>query len=135
MKKGIKIVSALCLIFVLLFALSGCNANDKIKKNFEDAGYNVSSTKVEEGNDAYDALVAIYGEEDAKGYIGYEWISVSKEGFANIGKSGTILCYASANDLKEKLGEDYQEAVDNGLVNGNCYLITVSNDVKEIFAK
>ena len=77
MKKTIKIVSALCLIFVLLFALSGCNANNKIKKNFEDAGYNVASVVIKEDSDEYDTLVTLFGEEDAKGFIGFEWITVS----------------------------------------------------------
>ena len=136
MKKSFKIVAVLCIAIMSLFALVGCNANERIKKNFENVDYKVTATKITEDSDAYDTLVGLYGKEDAKDYIGYEWITVKKDGILNLLNSGTILAYPSASVLKEKLGDDYQDAVDAGLVNGNCYLIVyLSDDVKEVFNK
>ena len=132
MKKIISKILAFLGALVLVFSLAGCDKSNAIKKAFEKADYNVEV--VDENNDLVKVYLNLLDEEDREEAAEYEFIVVSS-GFT---KSGLIIKYPSTKDLKEALNTEdnpdgYKEAKEEGLVNGNCLLSTLSSDVKEIF--
>lgn len=131
MKKIISKILAFLGALVLVFSLVGCDKSNAVKKAFEKADYKVEV--VDKDHYLADAFLDSLDEEDRKDAEKYEFIFVSS-GL----KVGIIIKYPSTKDLKEALNTEdnpdgYKEAKEDGLVNGNCLLSTLSSDVKEIF--
>ena len=131
MKKIISKILAFLGALVLVFSLAGCDKSNAVKKAFEKADYKVEV--VDKDHYLADAFLDSLDEEDRKDAEKYEFIFVSS-GL----KVGIIIKYPSTKDLKEALNTEdnpdgYKEAKEDGLVNGNCLLSTLSSDVKEIF--
>lgn len=131
MKKIISKILAFLGALVLVFSLAGCDKSNAVKKAFEKADYKVEV--VDKDHYLADAFLDSLDEEDRKDAEEYEFIFVSS-GL----KVGIIIKYPSTKDLKEALNTEdnpdgYKEAKEDGLVNGNCLLSTLSSDVKEIF--
>lgn len=131
MKKIISKILAFLGALVLVFSLVGCDKSNAVKKAFEKADYKVEV--VDKDHYLADAFLDSLDEEDRKDAEKYEFIFVSS-GL----KVGIIIKYPSTKDLKEALNTEdnpdgYKEAKEEGLVNGNCLLSTLSSDVKEIF--
>lgn len=131
MKKIISKILAFLGALVLVFSLVGCDKSNAVKKAFEKADYKVEV--VDKDHYLADAFLDSLDEEDRKDAEKYEFIFVSS-GL----KVGIIIKYPSTKDLKEALNTEdnpdgYKEAKEEGYVNGNCFLSTLSSDVKEIF--
>lgn len=131
MKKIISKILAFLGALVLVFSLAGCDKSNAVKKAFEKADYKVEV--VDKDHYLADAFLDSLDEEDRKDAEKYEFIFVSS-GL----KVGMVIKYPSTKDLKEALNteknpEGYKEAKEEGYVNGNCFLSTLSSDVKEIF--
>lgn len=131
MKKIISKILAFLGALVLVFSLVGCDKSNAVKKAFEKADYKVEV--VDKDHYLADAFLDSLDEEDRKDAEKYEFIFVSS-GL----KVGIIIKYPSTKDLKDALNTEdnpdgYKEAKEEGLVNGNCLLSTLSSDVKEIF--
>jgi len=133
MKKIISKILAFLGALVLVFSLAGCDKSNAVKKAFEKADYKVEV--VDKDHYLADAFLDSLDEEDRKDAEKYEFIFVSS-GL----KVGMVIKYPSTKDLKEALNTEdnpdgYKEAKEEGYVNGNCLLSTLSDDVKEIFKK
>lgn len=131
MKKIISKILAFLGALVLVFSLVGCDKSNAVKKAFEKADYKVEV--VDKDHYLADAFLDSLDEEDRKDAEKYEFIFVSS-GL----KVGIIIKYPSTKDLKDALNTEdnpdgYKEAKEEGYVNGNCFLSTLSSDVKEIF--
>lgn len=131
MKKIISKILAFLGALVLVFSLAGCDKSNAVKKAFEKADYKVEV--VDKDHYLADAFLDSLDEEDRKDAEKYEFIFVSS-GL----KVGMVIKYPSTKDLKEALNTEdnpdgYKEAKEEGYVNGNCFLSTLSSDVKEIF--
>jgi hypothetical protein len=126
MKKFLKVFGFALLVVVLAFAFAGCDKSGSIQKAFEKEGYTVTTVKAEDS----DELKALLSEDQQKDVSGYAVLSCSK----GIVPIATVIKFPSKSDLKEALGDDeYEEAVDNGYVNGNCYIITLVPGAVTIF--
>lgn len=141
MKKKLGIVSVVCLALVMAMALTACSAAGGIKKNFEKEGYTVTSVKVEDDSSAEATLKALGLSDDQLNNVKKcELITVSK----NL-NSAVIIAFPGASDLKDyftvekedgsKDTSAYDKAKEEGYIKGNCLLITISSDAKEIFNK
>ena len=132
MKKIIGAISVSLLTVILALCLAGCNTDGKIKKAFEDEGFTVTSTTVEDSDSAKAFLSALLTEDEMKDANGYGVITVNKTI-----RSGIIIQFPSSGKLKETLNKNDDKAYDNakekGFVNGNCYLISIDPGVIEIF--
>ena len=126
MKKFLKSLLIVLAVAVMAVMFAGCgDKSGAIKRAFEKAEYEVT---VVNGADS----------EELK-----EWLSEEK--IDEIGKYEVMTCTKSLNVavvfkfpskdvIVENLGqEEYDKAVESGYVNGNCFLITLSSDAKEIF--
>ncbi len=133
MKKFLCGLSMALLTIILAFTLAGCNTDGKIKKAFEKEGYTVTATTVEENKEATAVLSALLTEDEMKDANKYGIIVVSKA----IVNTGVIIQFPSSGKLKETLNKNddkaYDKAKEDGFVNGNCYLVSISPDVIKIF--
>ena len=132
MKKFICGLSMALLTVVLALCFAGCNTDGKIKKAFENEGFTVTSTTVEDSSTAKAFLTALLTEDEMKDANGYGVITVNKTI-----RTGVIIQFPSTGKLKETLNKNDDKAYDNakekGFVNGNCYLISIDSGVIEIF--
>ena len=124
MKKFICGLSMALLTVILAFSLAGCSKAGNIKKAYEDAGYTVSSHSASEE----DLKNNGFSDEDAKNASSYE----------------IYIVYPSADKIKNNMTstkEDgskdtsaYDEAVESGMINGDCvYIGLPAGDVFNIF--
>ena len=139
MKKAIRVLSLIMALSMLCLVLASCgDKSAAIKKAFENKDWEVSV--VDSETSGVDTLLNILLTEEQKEHVDeYELILVKK----GLLQSALIIKFASANELKtfltiEKDGEKdtsmYDKAEENGTINGNCMIITLSGDAKEIFA-
>ena len=145
MKSVLMKIACATLACLLLFALAGCAADksETVEKAFTDEGYSVS--KAEADNETVQGLLSLLlNEEQRESVSEYEIMLCVPDGLLNIANSAIVIKFPSAGDLKdfltvEKDGEKdtsmYDEAKDNGTINGNCLLITAGSEAKDIFKK
>ena len=144
MKSMLKNILALSLVLVMLLSLASCgDKSAAIKKAFEKEEYTVTVVNADE-EDARGLLKLLFNEEQIEEISEYEIMLCKQEGLLNVGKTAIVIKYPSAKDLKaaltvEKDGKKdtsaYDDAVEKGNINGNCQIITLSDDSREIFKK
>ncbi len=144
MKSMLKKLLALSLALVMLLALVSCgDKSAAIKKAFEKEEYTVTVVSADD-EDAKDLLEIFFDEEQVKNLAEYEIMLCKKDGWENALKTAIVIKYPSAKDLKESLTFEkdgkkdtsiYDKAVEDGKINGNCLISTLSDDSKDIFKK
>lgn len=140
MKNILKSVLALSLACIILLALVSCgDKSGAIKKAFEKNEYTVTTVKADDAN-IQSLLKLLLTEEQIKKVNEYELIFCSK----NLLKGALIIKVPSSSDMKDFLSEEkdgkktydtYNKASENGWINGNCLILTLDGDAKEIFKK
>ena len=141
--KTLKTMLALSLAVLMLFALVSCgDKSSAVKKAFEKEGYTVTVANSED-EDVKALLANLFSADQIEDMKDYEIMICKKDGILNAGKTAIILKYPSAKDLKAALTvEDaegnqdtsrYDDGVEDGIINGNCMILSFSNDSKEIF--
>lgn len=162
MKTNLKRVLVFFAAALMLVSLVSCgSAADKIKKNFEKANYDVVSLAGTDENAKKIIAMLDLTEEQEKDIEKYEIIVCNEKeaestqgglgGFLeNLGNAidgalpdAVILKFPSAADLKDFMTVEksdgtkdtsaYDKAKDNGLVNGNCWLIVGGTAEKDLF--
>ncbi|MDE7083088.1 MAG: hypothetical protein K2O89_05225 [Clostridia bacterium] len=139
MKKFICGLSMALLTVILTFALAGCSKAGNIQKAYEDAGYTVSSHAASED----DLKDNGFSDEDAKNASSYAIYVVYDKATGKI-PVATYIKYPSADKIKDNMtttkddgSKDtsaYDDAVEAGLINGDCVYIGVpTGDVFNIF--
>lgn len=139
MKSMLKTLALIALAALMVVSLVSCDKSAAVKKAFEKAEYTVSTVDSENAL-IKGLLTAALNEEQMKELSEYELILAQK------GLSvALIVKFPGAGDLKDFLTvEDkdgkkdtsaYDKAKEDGYINGNCWLLTLSSDAKDIFAK
>ena len=150
MKNVMKRVLILATVALMLLALASCGGSgDKsgaIKAAFEKEGYTAASVKYEDMNADVKAIIgAVLSENLVDKMANYQITVFSKKGDVlniELPKAIVIKC-DSADAVKDFLTvtkEDgtkdttaYDEAVTAGLINGNCYLLSLDADAINLF--
>ncbi len=140
MKNLFKKALALTLACLMLLALVSCDKSSAVKKAFEKAEYKVTSVKAD-SEDAKTLLKLMNFSEDQMKEIGEYEIMLCTSGI----KIALVIKFPGSGDLKSFLTvekEDgskdtaaYDKAKEDGNINGNCLLLTLSNDARDIFKK
>lgn len=119
MKKFFKAAIAAIAVVILACAFVGCSdASGKIQKAFEREGYTVTAVKAEDSPELQNYL----SDEQKKDINKYGVLNCTKRDGLNSAVV-VIIKYPSKDEIIEGIGqENYDSAVENGLVNGNCYL-------------
>ena len=140
MKKFICGLSMALLTVILALALTGCSKAGNIKKAYEDAGYTVSSNSATEE----DLKGAGFSDEDAKDASSYEIFIVYDKLTGKVPVATYIKC-PSADKIKNNMtttkddgSKDtsaYDEAVESGLINGDCIYIGLPTGACSISSK
>ena len=138
MKKFLCGLSMALLTIILAFTLAGCSKAGNIKKAYENEGYTVTSAKAEESD-----LKSVLGEDAAKEAASYEYYTVCDKATGKIPVAFYIKCPSASkikdtmtitNDDGSKDTSAYDEAVESGLINGDCiYVGLPAGDLFEIF--
>ncbi len=139
MKQILKRILIIATVAVMLFTFVSCgDKSGAVKTAFENEGYEVTSVKYDDLDKSIKGLVeSVLVEDQINAMKSFE-IILCKKGVA----SALVIKCGSADDVKsfltfEKDGEQvtdlYDDAVDNGLINGNCYIITLVPRAIEIF--
>ena len=141
MKNILKSVLALSLALVMLLALVSCDKSSAVKKAFEKEEYTVTSLKSSDltDNEIVKGILKEAGmtDDQIKALASYEIILVSKK-LSN----GLIIKFPGSSDVKEFLTTEkdgkkdttsYDKAKDEGWINGNCLILTLGSDAKDIF--
>lgn len=147
MKKTVRIVSMALLLVAVTIMLVSCSSFNKIKGNFEDAGYklvendeqtNKITAELEEGN--ISCTAHLFQKEADLGDLGSIVGDLVKY-------NALVLEFNSDADLEKALSEDgsatlkgfVQDLQKSELVNGNCLLVPLSilkaEEMIEIFNK
>ena len=131
MKKIVKITSLLLVLTLCLFAMA-CSSYGKLEKAFLNEGYTVSETLQGLAEDMKNELekeeleVTIHGfKKDLTFVFVFEFKATEdlKEAFSD---SETM--QGVADDLKnnEDVNAAYDKLVEEGYVNGNCFVFTIN---------
>lgn len=138
MKNTLKNLLALALAALMLVSLVACGDKaSSIKKAFEKEGYEVET--VNSDSTLVSILLAGLSEEQKNDLSKYELIYCHK---GLVGDTALIIKFPNSGDLKnfltvEKDGKKdtsaYDTAKEKGYIKGNCYLITLSDNCKNIF--
>lgn len=139
MKTMLKKLALIALAALMVVSLVSCDKSNAVKKAFEKEEYNVSTVDSENAL-IKGLLTAALNEEQMKELSEYELILAQK------GLSiALIVKFPGAGDLKafltveDKDGKKdtsaYDKAKEDGYINGNCWLLTLSSDAKDIFKK
>ena len=133
MKKFTALIAALLILAVSL-SLVACDKSADIKTRFEEEGYTVSS--LPGTNSKVQAFFTLAGltEEEIDELEDYEIFFCEKKSIY----STMYIKFPSSGELRDELTEDgdataYNEAVEEGRVNGNCLLIYSIGDGDVIF--
>ena len=148
MKNILKRALILATVAVMLLALASCGGSaDKsgaIKAAFEGEGYTVASAKYADMGDEAKAIIeAVLSDELVEKMANYEIMVFSqKVVVVDLPKAIVVKC-DSADAVKDFLTvtkEDgtkdataYDEAVSAGLINGNCYILSLDSDAINLF--
>ena len=138
MKITKRILVALTALLLIVSMVSCGDKSGAIKKAFEDDGWTVKTVKSDDAG-VQTVLDLLLTDEQIEKAADYEIILCNK----NIVKAAVIIKFPSAGDVKAFLTvkdedgkantEAYDKAKNDGLINGNCLLITVDADAKELF--
>ena len=133
MKKFTALIAALLILAVSL-SLVACDKSADIKTRFEDEGYTVSSLSVSDPEVKALFTLADYTEDEIEELEDYEIFFCEKKSIY----SALYIKFPSSGELRDELTEDgdataYNEAVEEGRVNGNCLLIYSIGDGDVIF--
>ena len=135
MKKITSLLTLVLVFSLLLTALVACDKSGSIKKDFEEAGYEVEviSAKNEKAKAVF--ILLEYTEEEIDEIEEYELIYCHN----GLLKSALIVKYPSSAELKEELIDEgsrayYDEEVNAGKVRNNCHLIYGIGGAEDIFA-
>lgn len=136
--NNLKRILVLLTALVLVFSLASCgDKSAAIKKAFEKEGWTVTTVNTEDTG-VKTVLKIMLTDEQIEKVSEYEIIFCAK----SITKSAVVIKFPSAGDVKdfltvEKDGKKdssaYDQAKKDGNINGNCLLISLSSDAKEIF--
>jgi uncharacterized lipoprotein YehR (DUF1307 family) len=137
--KNITRILAILSALVLLVSLVSCgDKSGAIKKAFEEDGWTVTTVNTENST-AKTVLSLFLTEEQIEDAAEYEIIWCNK----SIVKNAVVIKFPSSGDIKtfltvedsegKKDTKAYDEAKANGMINGNCLLITADSDAKELF--
>ena len=116
------------LTIILAFTLTGCSKAGNIKKAYEDEGYTVTMTKAEES----DLKGYGFSDDAAKEASSYEIYSVYDKLTGKVVVATYLKCPSAGkikdamtvtNDDGSKDTKIYDEAVEAGLINGDCVYI------------
>ena len=138
--KQVLALSLACLMFVTLVS---CDKSGSVKKAFEKEGYTVSSVKADDES-VQSLLKILLNEEQIKKVGEYELILCTPEGLLNAANLALVIKVPSSGDLKDFLTTEtdgkkdtsaYEKAEKDGLINGNCLILTLGSEAKEIFKK
>lgn len=141
--KILKQVLALSLACLMLVTLVSCDKSGSVKKAFEKEGYTVSSVKADDES-VQSLLKILLNEEQIKKVGEYELILCTPEGLLNAANLALVIKVPSSGDLKDFLTTEtdgkkdtsaYEKAEKDGLINGNCLILTLGSEAKEIFKK
>lgn len=135
MKNILKKTIAFFASFLMVFCLFGCDSDksDNLKKAYEEKGYTVSV--LDSSNTVVQGFISLLDEEDQEEAKEYEFVLASK----SLLDSATYVKYPSADALKDAFTTDdgdtsaYDNAVEAGKINLNCYLIAGSGNAATIF--
>lgn len=133
MKKLAKILSLVLIVALSAAIFTACaDKSDKIKKAFENEGYEVKT--VDSTNSAVKAIADILLDDEQKEELSKYEVIICTKGI----QSGLIVKCGSTKALQEFMNTEnaadaYEKAKEEGLVNGNCCLFTLSSEVKNIF--
>ena len=137
--KNITRILAILSALVLLVSLVSCgDKSGAIKKAFEEADWTVTTVNTE--NSTVKTVLSLFlTEEQIEDAAEYEIIWCNK----SIIKNAVVIKFPSSGDIKtfltvedsegKKDTKAYDEAKANGMINGNCLLITADSDAKELF--
>ena len=151
MKKLLKL-TALSLVFALVFSLAGCSTFNKVQKALEDMGYAI----VESDSDAQASSVKENAEEDER--VTNVHVFTNKDsltGLENMYRTTVIVLeFKKTDDLVEYLKEDsvasaiLQEILEEGTVQeiyatleaeglacGNCFIFPFGLDDQNVLDK
>ena len=139
MKKFLCGLSMALLTIILAFALTGCSKAGNIKKAYENEGYTVESHSASEE----DLKKMGLSDEDAKEASSYEIYVVYDKVTGKV-PSASYVKFPSAGKIKDGMtttNDDgskdtttYDEAVEAGLINGDCvYIGLPTGELFEIF--
>lgn len=141
--KLFRTILALSLACLMLVTLVSCDKSGSVKKAFEKEGYTVSTVNAD--NESIQSLLKILlNEEQIKKVGEYELILCTPEGILNAANLSLIIKVPSSGDLKDFLTTEtdgkkdtsaYEKAEADGLINGNCLILTFGSEAKEIFKK
>lgn len=126
MKKFLRALIVVLAVVVMATLFTACgDKSGAIRRAFEKEEYEVTVVNGADSEELKDWL-----SEDKVDEIGkYEVMTCTKG--LNI---AVVFKLPSKDDIVENLGQEaYDEAVENGFVNGNCFLISISPDAVEIF--
>ena len=140
MKKVFSGIVCMALVLCMIFTLASCGDKaESIKKAFEEKGYKVET--VDTNNDTAKGIMKIFLSDDQIEKVGEYELILCTNGIVN---TAIIIKFPAESDVKdfltvEKDGEKntsaYDAAKENGTLNGNCLIFTVSSEAKEIFKK
>ena len=139
MKKLVKLLSLMLVASMLLVSLASCDASGRIKKAYEEAGYEVKTLSAEDDDVRAILLLLDFDEEEIEDMEDYEFIFCTKD----LVKTALIIKFPNAGELKdfliveedgEKDDSAFRAAEDAGKINGNCHLIYGIGGADEIFA-
>ena len=139
MKKSVIKVLCLTFVVIMVFSLVSCDKSESIKKAFEDEGYTVSAVSADDSV-VMGVIKTMLTDEQIERLDSYEIIScVNGLNIAIIVKcpsSGDIKDFLTVEDEDGKKDTSaYDDAKDDGTINGNCIIFTLSSKAKEIFEK
>ena len=137
--KTMKRILVIFTAVILLLSMVSCgDKSGAIKKAFEDDGWTVKTVKADDTGVKV-ILELLLTDEQIEKAADYEIILCNK----NIIKNAVVIKFPSSGDVKDfltvededgkKNTEAYEKAKEDGLINGNCLLITVDADAKKIF--
>ena len=141
MKKFLVGVVAAMMAVLLCFSLAGCDKSDKIKNAFEGEGYTVAEANLKDDKTKELLKIALTNDQIEK--VGEYSVFVCSEKVVINVTVALYIKFPSGGELKnfmtvedsegKKDTSSYDKANDNGWINGNCLLLTLSPKALEVF--
>lgn len=137
MKKTLVRVFTLVLATLMIFALVSCDKSKSVQKAFEKEGYDVTSVKASDS--AIGTIIGSTLTSEQREHLDEYELMLCKKGLLD---SALVIKFSSEKELKEFFAVEkdgkkdysaYDKAEKDGLVNGNCYIITISGNAKDVF--
>ncbi len=140
MKNILKKVLLVALAALMLVSLVSCDKSGAVKKAFEKEEYEVKAVKYEDLDSITKGILELALNDDQEEKIAEYELIICKKGL----DSAVVIKFPSAGDVKdfltvekdgEKNTEAYDKAKEEGVINGNCMIITGASSAKDIFKK